>query len=117
MKRIAAAVLILLSIDCHAQKSDAELLRAADFSDSLHVEKEPVLLRQIKGRCCYEPANHVFLGEAVRRFGLLPGLVVTTDRITRSTRIGRTGRHFAEGRTTIDEGVEAYVPQRRRKRK
>lgn len=61
----------------------------------------------------FDPDNLTFFRTAVKECGLVPGVIFTTDRITRSGRIGLAGRNMIGEDGKIHEGVEAYRPKSR----
>ncbi|MDO5442410.1 MAG: membrane protein insertion efficiency factor YidD [Bacteroidia bacterium] len=121
-------LLIFLTVSAGAlaqTTSDLRLIRETTFEDHQFEEHVPDSLtavgraavlvnRQLTGECWFEPECYIFVKQAVKEFGLIPGLVITTDRLTRCSKIGTaSGHHFSDdGR--IHEGVEAYRVRKRR---
>lgn len=125
MKSLILLMSVLLCSAAMAQTSDIGLLREVSFDNGLYVETVPDSLsllgkasvavnRQITGECYFEPECNQFVGQAVKEFGVVRGLIITTDRLTRCSRIGTaSGHHFSkDGR--IHEGTEAYRIKKRR---
>ena len=106
-------------------RSDSQLLREATFEDGGFSESIPDSLstfgrtailigRQLTGECWFEPECCIFAGQAVKEFGVLPGMVITADRLTRCSRIGTSQHHHFSEDGRIHEGTEAYKVRKRR---
>lgn len=120
MRRFLTLLLLLLAgAALRAQTSDLRLIRESSFEDGRFEEAVADSLsvlgraavkvnRQLTGECWYEPECYLFVGQAIKEFGILPGLVITTDRLTRCSRIGTASRHHFSDDGKIHEGVEAY---------
>lgn len=129
MKRITALMLMLFVCNLvKAQTSDSGLIRESSFEDHRYEETVPDSLsvlgraavklnRQLTGECWYEPECYLFVGQAVKEFGLIPGLIITTDRLTRCSRIGTASRHHFSEDGKVHEGVEAYRPTKKKVRR
>ena len=125
MKRaiILTAALLACAV-ATAQTSDFALLRraasdtAAPAADSLKAAGRvtAAISLQLAGRCPFDPDNAAFFTQAVREAGFFPAVVFTTDRITRSGRVGTAQHHHFSEDGLIHEGVEAYLPGKKRKR-
>lgn len=124
-KTLTLLVSVLLCSYAMAQTSDIGLLREVSFEDSLYVEAALDSLsfleraavsvnRQITGECYFQPECYQFVGQAVKDLGILPGLIVTTDRLTRCSRIGTASHHHFSEDGKIHEGTEAYRFKKRR---
>lgn len=94
--------LLLLSVSAFAQKSDSQLVLETSFSESIYDESIPesysafakvaeVVSRQLTGECYFEPKCYLYFEDAVRKNGVIPGFIITTDRLTRCSRIGMAG--------------------------
>lgn len=59
----------------------------------------------------FEPDSRSFFSAAVRECGIVPAILFTADRITRSGRIGLAGRNMSGPDGLIHEGLEAYRPK------
>lgn len=126
MKRsLILLISLFVSAGALAQTSDRQLIRESFFVDSTYVETVPDSLsaigraavainRQITGECYFEPECYIFVRQAVKEFGLIPGLVITTDRLTRCSRVGTASRHHFSEDGKIHEGTEAYRTRKRR---
>lgn len=120
-------VMFLTGAVLQAQTSDFRLIRESSFEDHRYEEAVPdslsalgraavTLNRQLTGECWYEPECYLFVGQAVKEFGILPGLIITTDRLTRCSRIGTaSGHHFSKD-GKVHEGVEAYRARKKKER-
>lgn len=125
-KSLFLLIFLLVSAGAMAQTvSDMRLIRESSFEDHLFEEHVPdslgtagraavLINRQLTGECWFEPECYIFVKQAIKEFGVIPGLIITTDRLTRCSRVGTaSGHHFSEdGR--IHEGVEAYRSGKRR---
>lgn len=109
-------------------RSDSQLIREASFADDRYTESISDTLsaagrtalkigRQLTGECWFEPECCIFAGQAVKEFGILPGIVITADRLTRCSRIGTSQHHHFSEDGRIHEGTEAYKPRKRRSAK
>lgn len=126
MKRsLIMLISLFVSAGAMAQTSDASLIREASFSDERYEETVPdnlsafgrfavTMNRQLTGECYFEPECHEFVIQAIKEFGFLPGLIITTDRLTRCSRIGTAAHHHFSEDGLIHEGTEAYRPKRRK---
>lgn len=127
MKRCLIQLLLLLV--CAAAvaqtRSDSQLIREVAFDDDMFTENMPDSLstfertavkigRQLTGECWFEPECCIFVGQAVKEFGILPGIVITADRLTRCSRIGTSQHHHFSEDGRIHEGTEAYRGRKRR---
>lgn len=121
-----AAILTAALLACtlaNAQTGDAALLRRVSFdtpapaADSLTRADRvaEALDRQLAGSCPFDPGNRAFFRQAVREAGFIPAVFFTADRLTRSSRVGTTQHHHFSEDGFIHEGVEAYLPGKRRK--
>ena len=124
MKRAIILTATLLSCAlAAAQTPDATLLRRASFdtpaaaADSLGWagRAAKAVGRQLAGSCPFDPDHGVFFKEAVREAGFVPAVLFTVDRMTRSGRIGTAQHHRFSEDGLIHEGVEAYLPGKRKK--
>ena len=124
MKRaIILTVSVLLCTSAMAQTPDAVLLRRASFdapaaaADSLGRAGRAARAvgRQLAGSCPFDPDHGTFLKEATREAGFVPAVLFTIDRMTRSGRIGTVQHHHFSEDGLIHEGVEAYLPGKRKK--
>lgn len=127
MKRCLIQLLLLLvCASAVAQtRSDSQLIREVSFEDDMFTENMPDSLstfertavkigRQLTGECWFEPECCIFVGQAVKEFGILPGIVITADRLTRCSRIGTSQHHHFSEDGRIHEGTEAYRGRKRR---
>ena len=128
MKKCLVLLMMSLIVSAMAMaqaRTDSQLIREASFdegryteelADSLSAfEKTSIKIgRQLTGDCWFEPECALFVGQAVREFGVLPGLVITTDRLTRCSRIGTSQHHHFSEDGLIHEGTEAYKVRKRR---
>ena len=124
MRRALTLIAALLAyVVAEAQQSDAALLRRASFdappaaADSLKAADRiaGALGRQLAGSCPFDPGHPAFFRQAVREAGAIPAVFFTADRLTRSGRVGTTQHHHFSEDGLIHEGVEAYLPDRRKK--
>jgi hypothetical protein len=125
MKRaIILTAALLLCTAAMAQTSDAALLRrassgtAAPAADSLRAAGRiaAAIGLQLAGKCPFDPDNTAFFRQAVREAGFFPAVFFTADRLTRSGRVGTAQHHHFSEDGLIHEGVEAYLPGKRKKR-
>ena len=125
MKRaIILTAALLLCAAATAQTSDAALLRrassgtAAPAADSLRAAGRiaAAIGLQLAGKCPFDPDNTAFFRQAVREAGFFPAVFFTADRLTRSGRVGTAQHHHFSEDGLIHEGVEAYLPGKRKKR-
>ena len=124
MKRaIILTAALLLCAAATAQTSDAALLRrassgtAAPAADSLRAAGRIAAIGlQLAGKCPFDPDNTAFFRQAVREAGFFPAVFFTADRLTRSGRVGTAQHHHFSEDGLIHEGVEAYLPGKRKKR-
>ena len=129
MNPMKRSMILLISIFVSAvgwaQTSDSGLIRETSFDDNSFIESLPDSLsaigratvavsRQLTGECYFEPECYIFVKQAVKEFGIIPGLLITTDRLTRCGRIGTAQHHHFSEDGRIREGVEAYRTRRRR---
>lgn len=126
MKRsMILLIFLFVSAVGRAQTSDSGLIRETSFDDNSFIESLPDSLsaigratvavsRQLTGECYFEPECYIFVKQAVKEFGIIPGLLITTDRLTRCSRIGTAQHHHFSEDGRIREGVEAYRIRRRR---
>ena len=124
MKKLAIVATVLLACtSAFAQKGGRELLRNADFSGQLIKETPPAgancaetamwsLRRQLTGRDHYEPANYMFVRQAIHEIGFIPAVFATSDRILRDTKIGTVRAIVDPEDGRIHEGPEAYSLKR-----
>lgn len=125
-KTLFLLISILVSAGAMAQTaSDLRIIRETSFEDTLYREHVPDSLsaagraavlvnRQLTGECWFEPECYLFVKQAVKEFGFIPGLIITTDRLTRCSRIGTASRHGFGEDGRIHEGTEAYRIKKRR---
>lgn len=121
-RAILLAALILACTVSKAQNSDATLLRRVSFdspvpaADSLGTEgsSDSLIGRQLSGTCPFIPDHRAFFRSAVRKAGFIPAVVFTLDRLTRSGRVGTSQHHRFSEDGFIHEGVEAYLPDKRK---
>lgn len=121
---ILTAALLLCAV-ATAQTGDAALLRRAHFgtpaaeaADSLQAEGRvaAAIGLQLAGKCPFDPDNSAFFRQAVREAGFFPAIIFTADRLTRSGRVGTAQHHHFSEDGLIHEGVEAYLPGKRKER-
>jgi hypothetical protein len=125
MKRaILLAAAILVCAAATAQTSDGALLRrasfdspaaAADSAGTAAGRLAAAVGRQLAGTCPFDPDQRTFFREAVRQAGFFPAVIFTVDRMTRGGRIGTAQHHHFSEDGLIHEGVEAYLPDKRKK--
>lgn len=96
MRRFTAILLIFI----------AGLSASAQESGSTPVSRQG-------GSCAFIPDNIVFFKEASKEFGVIPSIIFTSDRITRSNRIGMSGKNMAAADGKVHEGIEAYSLKKR----
>lgn len=124
-KSMILLISIFVSAVGWAQTSDSGLIRETSFEDNSYIEIIPDSLsvigraavavnRQITGECYFEPECYIFVKQAMEELGVIPGLLITTDRLTRCSRIGTSQHHHFSEDGRIHEGVEAYRTRRRR---
>lgn len=119
MKRALPLIAALLACTvATAQTSDGTLLRRASFdapADSLGALGfiEAVDL-QLVGSCPFDPGHRAFFRQAVREAGPLRAVIFLADRLTRSGRVGTAQHHHFSEDGRIHEGVEAYLPKKRK---
>lgn len=125
MKRAAILIAALLACaSAKAQTEDAALLRRVSFdapaetADSLTAlgRTTEAIGLQLAGSHPFDPGHRTFFREAVREAGFIPAIFFTADRLTRSGRVGTTQHHHFSEDGLIHEGVEAYLPDKRKKR-
>ena len=116
---IAAACLMLLASMPLCAQQDRTLMLQADF-DSLLVretfpegangaEKAAITIgRQLLGHNYYNPPNVLFLRQAVREIGPVRGILATSDRLLRASKIGTADYSLPRPPRGIEEGPEAY---------
>ena len=116
---IAAACLMLLASMPLCAQQDRNLMLQADF-DSLLVrepfpegangaEKAAITIgRQLLGHNYYNPPNVLFLRQAVREIGPVRGILATSDRLLRASKIGTADYSLPRPPRGIEEGPEAY---------
>lgn len=129
MNPMKRSMILLISIFVSAvgwaQTSDSGLIREISFDDNSFTETVPDSLsaigraavavnRQITGECYFEPECYIFVKQAMKEFGIIPGLLITADRLTRCSRTGTSQHHHFSEDGRIHEGVEAYRTGRRR---
>ena len=119
---IAAAYLLLLASTPLCAQQERDLMLHADF-DSLTVretfpksangiEKAAITIgRQILGHNYYNPPNVLFLRQAVREIGPVQGILATSDRLLRASKIGTADYSLPRPPLGIEEGPEAYTPR------
>ncbi|MBP5383229.1 MAG: hypothetical protein J6Y45_07755 [Bacteroidales bacterium] len=119
---IAAAYLLLLAATPLCAQQERDLMLHADF-DSLTVretfpesangiEKAAITIgRQILGHNYYNPPNVLFLRQAVREIGPVRGILATSDRLLRASKIGTADYSLPRPPLGIEEGPEAYTPR------
>ena len=122
MKRpvlIAASLLLLAAVSLRAQENRSLMLRQ-DFS-KLRVEEHfpdsisaaeriaGTIGRQLTGHNFYNPPTYLFLRPAVRQLGFAGGLLATSDRVMRASKIGTADNKVPRGPFGIEEGPEAYL--------
>ena len=123
MKRpvlIAASLLLLAAVSLRAQENRSLMLRQ-DFS-KLRVEEHfpdsisaaeriaGTIGRQLTGHNFYNPPTYLFLRPAVRQLGFAGGLLATSDRVMRASKIGTADNKVPRGPFGIEEGPESYLP-------
>lgn len=125
-KSLILLICISVSAGAMAQTaSDLRIIRETSFEDKKYEEHVPdslgavgrtaVLIgRQLTGECWFEPECYIFVGQAVKEFGLVPGLIITSDRLTRCSKIGTASHHHFSDDGRIHEGTEAYRVRKRR---
>lgn len=115
-----AGLIFILCQGLFGQTPDLELILSKDFESVKMDESLPdsltkfervssIINRQLSGQCNYDPECNFFLSDAIDTFGVVPALVITSDRLTRSGKIGSAGagsRRESDGK--IHEGVDAY---------
>lgn len=125
MKRaIILTAAIIVCAAAAAQTPDAALLRRASFdapapaSDSLGWPQRAAAAigRQLAGTCPFDPDNTAFFKEASHKAGFFPAVLFTVDRMTRSGRVGTAQHHHFSEDGLIHEGVEAYLPRKKKDR-
>ena len=125
MKRaIILTAALLACASAMAQTSDAALLRRASSgpeapaADSLRAAGRiaAAIGLQLAGKCPFDPDNTAFFRQAVREAGFFPAVFFTADRLTRSGRVGTAQHHHFSEDGLIHEGVEAYLPGKRKTR-
>ena len=116
---IAAACLMLLASMPLCAQQDRNLMLQADF-DSLLVketfpegangaEKAAITIgRQLLGHNYYNPPNVLFLRQAVKEIGPVRGILATSDRLLRASKIGTADYSLPRPPRGIEEGPEAY---------
>lgn len=122
MKRpvlIAASLLLLAAVSLRAQENRSLMLRQ-DFS-KLRVEEHfpdsisaaerfaGTIGRQLTGHNFYNPPTYLFLRPAVRQLGFAGGLLATSDRVMRASKIGTADNKVPRGPFGIEEGPESYL--------
>ena len=122
MKRpvlIAASLLLLAAVSLRAQENRSLMLRQ-DFS-KLRVEEHfpdsisaaeriaGTIGKQLTGHNFYNPPTYLFLRPAVRQLGFAGGLLATSDRVMRASKIGTADNKVPRGPFGIEEGPEAYL--------
>lgn len=128
MKRsLILLIFILVSAGARAQTiSDKQLIGSVSFEDHEYEETLPeglsasartaaIIGRQLTGDCYFEPECYMFVRQAIDSLGIIPGLIITADRLTRCSRIGTSQHHHFNEDGKIHEGVEVYMPKKRRK--
>ena len=76
----------------------------------------PAIGRQLAGTCPFDPDNTAFFKEASHKAGFFPAVLFTVDRMTRSGRVGTAQHHHFSEDGFIHEGVEAYLPRKKKDR-
>ena len=129
MRSPAAIILALLILRSAAASgaeppvADASAMLQKSFEDRITAETPPPgangiekaawhVRRQLTGRDFYEPANYMYLRQAVKEIGLVPAFFSTADRILRDSRMGTAGTRLDASNPVIKEGPEAYAPRR-----
>ena len=116
---IAAACLMLLASMPLCAQQDRTLMLQADFDSLLvrepfpeganGVEKAAITIgRQLLGHNYYNPPNVLFLRQAVREIGPVRGILATSDRLLRASKIGTADYSLPRPLRGIEEGPEAY---------
>ena len=116
---IAAACLMLLASMPLCAQQDRTLMLQADFDSLLvretfpeganGVEKAAITIgRQLLGHNYYNPPNVLFLRQAVREIGPVRGILATSDRLLRASKIGTADYSLPRPPRGIEEGPEAY---------
>ena len=116
---IAAACLMLLASMPLCAQQDRNLMLQADFDTLLvrepfpeganGVEKAAITIgRQLLGHNYYNPPNVLFLRQAVREIGPVRGILATSDRLLRASKIGTADYSLPRPPRGIEEGPEAY---------
>ena len=116
---IAAACLMLLASMPLCAQQDRNLMLQADFDSLLvrepfpeganGVEKAAITIgRQLLGHNYYNPPNVLFLRQAVREIGPVRGILATSDRLLRASKIGTADYSLPRPPRGIEEGPEAY---------
>lgn len=121
-RAIILTAAIMVCAAAAAQTPDAALLRRASFdapapaADSLGWPGRAAVAvgRQLAGTCPFDPDHGTFFKEASRKAGFFPAVLFTVDRMTRSGRIGTAQHHHFSEDGLIHEGVEAYLPRKRK---
>lgn len=116
---IAAACLMLLASMPLCAQQDRNLMLQADFDTLLVREQFPegangaekaaiTIGRQLLGHNYYNPPNVLFLRQAVREIGPVRGILATSDRLLRASKIGTADYSLPRPPRGIEEGPEAY---------
>lgn len=116
---IAAACLMLLASMPLCAQQDRTLMLQADFDTLLVREPFPegangaekaaiTIGRQLLGHNYYNPPNVLFLRQAVREIGPVRGILATSDRLLRASKIGTADYSLPRPPRGIEEGPEAY---------
>ena len=116
---IAAACLMLLASMPLCAQQDRNLMLQADFDSLLvreqfpeganGVEKAAITIgRQLLGHNYYNPPNVLFLRQAVKEIGPVRGILATSDRLLRASKIGTADYSLPRPPRGIEEGPEAY---------
>ena len=116
---IAAACLMLLASMPLCAQQDRNLMLQADFDSLLVREPFPegapgaataaiTIGRQLLGHNYYNPPNVLFLRQAVREIGPVRGILATSDRLLRASKIGTADYSLPRPPRGIEEGPEAY---------
>ncbi len=120
---IAAACLMLLASMPLCAQQDRNLMLQADFDTLLVREPFPegangaekaaiAIGRQLLGHNYYNPPNVLFLRQAVREIGPVRGILATSDRLLRASKIGTADYSLPRPPRGIEEGPQAYAPQK-----
>ena len=121
---VAAGLLMLASLSLRAQQ-DRDFMLQAGFegmavqdlfpNGSNSAERAALTIgRQLTGHNFYDPSNVMFLRPAVKELGLVRGVLATSDRLLRASKIGTADYRFPRGPYGIKEGPEAYSSRRLR---